>query len=88
MTANCKDIFSPLAQERLRSFYPLTLAKKYPNAGKTQVWHWVFLLVRRWRNKETGEQGRYYIDSSVIQRTLHEAVDLFRLMIRKKDVIF
>ena len=29
---------------------------------------------RRWRNKETGEQGRHHIDPSVIQRTLHEAV--------------
>jgi DNA integrase len=48
----------------------------------------VFPQARRWRNKETGEQGRHHIDSSVIQRTLHEVVDLFRLMIRKKDVIF
>ena len=54
--------------------YPVTLAKKYPNAGKTQVWHWVLLLVRRWRNKKTDEQGRHHIDPSVIQRTLHEAV--------------
>ena len=54
MTANCKDIFSPLAQERLRPFYPLALAKKYPNAGKTQFRQWVFLQARRWRNKETG----------------------------------
>jgi len=88
MTANCKDIFSPLAQERLRLLYPVTPAKKYPNTGKTWAWQWVFPQARRWRNKETGEQGRHHIDSSVIQRTLHEVVDLFRLMIRKKDVIF
>ena len=74
MTANCKDIFSPLAWERLRSFYPFALAKKYPNAGKTWIWQWVFPQARRWRNKETGEQGRHHIDPSVIQRTLHEAV--------------
>jgi len=48
----------------------------------------VFPQACRWRNKETGEQGRHHIDPSVIQRTLHEAVDLFQLMIRKKDVIF
>ena len=29
---------------------------------------------RRWRNKETDEQGRHHIDPSVIQRTVHEAV--------------
>ena len=53
---------------------PSALAKKYPNAGKTWAWQWVFPQVRRWQNKETGEQGRHHIDPSVIQRTLHEAV--------------
>ena len=50
---------------------PFALAKRYPNAGKTQVWQRVFLQTRRWQNKETGEQ---HIEPSVIQRTLHEAV--------------
>ena len=41
------------------------------------------------RNKKTDEQGRYHIDPSVIQRTLHEAVDLFRLIFEgSKDVTF
>jgi len=65
--ADCKDGFGlvPL---------PSALAKKYPNAGKTWAWQWVFPQARRWQNKETGEQGRHHIDPSVIQRTLHEAV--------------
>jgi integron integrase len=65
--ADCKDGFgaAPL---------PSALAKKYPNAGKMWAWQWVFPQARRWRNKETGEQGRYHIDPSVIQRTLHEVV--------------
>ena len=50
---------------------PFALAKRYPNAGKTQVWQRVFLQTRRWQNKETGE---HHIAPSVIQRTLHEAV--------------
>ncbi|UTC67812.1 MULTISPECIES: integron integrase [unclassified Treponema] len=65
--ADCKDGFGSVP-------LPFALAKKYPNAGKTWAWQWVFPQARRWRNKETGEQGRHHIDPSVIQRTLHEAV--------------
>ena len=65
--ADCKDGFGSVP-------LPFTLAKKYPNAGKSWAWQWVFPQARRWRNKETGEQGRHHIDPSVIQRTLHEAV--------------
>ncbi|MEL3905592.1 MAG: integron integrase [Treponema sp.] len=65
--ADCKDGFGSVP-------LPSALAKKYPNAGKTWTWQWVFPQARRWRNKETGEQGRHHIDPSVIQRTLHEAV--------------
>ena len=54
--------------------FHLLSSKKYPNAGKTWAWQWVFPQARRWQNKETGEEGRHHIDPSVIQRTLHEAV--------------
>ena len=64
---DCKDGFGSVP-------LPFALAKKYPNAGKNWAWQWVFPQVRRWQNKETGEQGRYHVDPSVIQRTLHEAV--------------
>ena len=65
--ADCKDGFGSVP-------LPSALAKKYPNAGKNWAWQWVFPQVHRWQNKETGEQGRYHVDPSVIQRTLHEAV--------------
>jgi len=65
--ADCKDGFGSVP-------LPFALAKKYPNAGKTWAWQWVFPQARRWRNKETGEQGRHHIDPSIIQRTLHEVV--------------
>lgn len=65
--ADCKDGFGSVP-------LPSALAKKYPTAGKSWAWQWVFPQARRWRNKETGEQGRHHIDPSVIQRTLHEAV--------------
>ncbi|MGP1577734.1 MAG: integron integrase [Treponema sp.] len=64
---DCKDGFGSVP-------LPSALAKKYPNAGKMWAWQWVFPQARRWRNKETGEQGRHHIDPSVIQRTVHEAV--------------
>lgn len=67
--ADCKEGFGSVPVP-----LPFALAKKYPNAGKAWVWQWVFPQARRWRNKETGEQGRHHIDPSVIQRTLHEAV--------------
>ena len=65
--ADCKDGFGSVP-------LPFALAKKYPNAGKTWAWQWVFPQARRWRNKDTGEQGRHHIDPSVIQRVVHEAV--------------
>ena len=65
--ADCKDGFGSLP-------LPSALTKKYPNTGKSWAWQWVFPQARRWRNKETGEQGRHHIDPSIIQRTLHEAV--------------
>ena len=56
--ADCKDGFGSVP-------LPSALAKKYPNAGKTWAWQWVFPQARRWQNKETGEQGRYHIDPSL-----------------------
>jgi len=32
------------------------------------IWQWVFPQVTRWRNRDTGEQGRHHLDPSVIQR--------------------
>ena len=56
---------------------PYALERKYPNAARE--WKWVFPQARRWRNRNTGEQGRHHIDESIIQRAVKEAVTRTRL---------
>jgi len=53
---------------------PGALDKKYPNAASDWSWQWVFPQERRWVNESTGEQGRYHMDPSIMQRVVHEAV--------------
>lgn len=53
---------------------PNALNRKYPTASREWVWQWVFPQVTRWRNRETGEQGRHHLDPSVIQRAVRAAV--------------
>ncbi len=53
---------------------PDALLLKYPNAGSEWPWQWVFPQERRWRNPETGAQGRHHMDESILQRAVHEAV--------------
>ena len=53
---------------------PNALGRKYTSASREWVWQWVFPQVTRWRNRETGEQGRHHLDPSVIQRAVRAAV--------------
>jgi integron integrase len=53
---------------------PYALDRKYPNAASDWRWQWVFPQERRWRNSETGEQGRHHVDESLVQRAVKEAV--------------
>ncbi len=55
-------------------FIPESLSKKYPYAGRSWLWQWVFPQDRRWRNPVNGVQGRHHVDSTVIQRAVAEAV--------------
>lgn len=55
---------------------PTSVEKKYPSASREWAWQWVFPQRRRWRNLETGKQGRFHIDPSVAQRAVHDAVKL------------
>jgi site-specific recombinase XerD len=52
---------------------PDALERKYPNAAAEWRWQWVFPQERRWRNERTGQQGRHYMDQSIVQRAVHEA---------------
>ena len=53
---------------------PDALARKYPKAAWEWRWQHVFPQAHRWMNARTGEQGRYHIDESLIQRAVKAAV--------------
>lgn len=52
---------------------PGALDKKYPRSSTDWAWQWVFPQERRWRDRESGKQGRYHMDASLLQRAVHEA---------------
>jgi integron integrase len=53
---------------------PEALQRKYPNAATDWRWQWVFPQKHRWKNAETGEQGRHHVDESILQRAVKDAV--------------
>ena len=53
---------------------PHALDRKYPHAPVEWGWQWVFPQQHRWRNSETGEQGRHHLDPTVIQKAVRRAV--------------
>jgi len=54
---------------------PGALDRKYVNASREWIWQWVFPQDRRWKNRDTGQQGRYHMDKSLLQRQVRRAVD-------------
>jgi integron integrase len=53
---------------------PGSLDRKYTNGSGDWPWQWVFPQERRWKDQKTGEQGRFHMDESTMQRAVHEAV--------------
>jgi integron integrase len=53
---------------------PGALRRKYRNADKQWNWQWVFPQHQRWRNDQTGEQGRHHLDPSLVQKAIRCAV--------------
>ena len=53
---------------------PGQLAKKYPDAEKEFKWQWLFPQKNRWKNEKTGEQGRWHLDESLMQRAVKQAI--------------
>jgi integron integrase len=58
-----------------RVFLPDALARKYPNAPREWRWQWVFPQEKRWKNLQTGEQGRHHVHETIIQRAVKQAVE-------------
>ncbi|MBM5786172.1 MAG: integron integrase [Cyanobacteria bacterium M_surface_10_m2_119] len=53
---------------------PYALVRKYPNANREWACQWVFPQQNRWRDKESGAQGRHHLDPSLIQKAVKRAV--------------
>ena len=53
---------------------PDALAGKYPDAEKELKWQWLFPQKNRWKNKQTGEEGRWHLDGTLLQRAVKAAV--------------
>src|SRR3989441_2461572 len=53
---------------------PTALARKYPNAGREWVWHWVFPATRMYVERLTGQRRRHHLHESVLQRAVKHAV--------------
>lgn len=57
-----------------RVLLPNALDRKYPKAPKEWRWQWVFPQENRWKNTQTGEEGRHHVHESIIQKAVNGAV--------------
>lgn len=53
---------------------PEAFGKKSPSASKEFKWQWLFPQKNRWKNEETGEEGRWHLDESLLQRAVKQAM--------------
>jgi integron integrase len=60
---------------------PYAVGRKFPNAGATVLWQWVFPANRIYLHRETGERRRHHFHESAVQRAVQQSV--LRAGIRK-----
>ena len=53
---------------------PHALGRKYPNAGRSWAWQWLFPARRLHQDSASGERRRHHVDPSAMQRAMAEAV--------------
>jgi site-specific recombinase XerD len=53
---------------------PGALAGKYPAGSREFKWQWLFLQKNRWKNLETGQEGRWHLDESLMQRAVKQDI--------------
>jgi len=58
---------------------PEVLNRKYPNALKDWRWQWVFPQKNRWKNQNTGNEGRHHVHESIIQKVVKGSVRMVGL---------
>ena len=53
---------------------PGALGAKYPSGSKEFKWQWLFPQKNRWKNLQSGEEGRWHLDESLMQRAVKQAI--------------
>jgi integron integrase len=53
---------------------PGALSRKYPQAGRSLPWHWVFPATRTYADPVTGRRYRHHLHESAVQRAMTDAV--------------
>lgn len=53
---------------------PDALDRKYPDAGRTWPWQWVFPATRTYLHAATGQRRRHHLHETVLQDAVHRAV--------------
>ena len=53
---------------------PQALSDKYQGGSKEFKWQWLFPQKKRWKNIQTGEEGRWHLDESLMQRAVNQAI--------------
>ena len=53
---------------------PNALDSKYPSDSKELKWQWHFPQKNRWKNELTGQEGRWHVDKSLMQRAVKTAI--------------
>lgn len=53
---------------------PQALSDKYQGGSKEFKWQWLFPQKNRWKNIQTGEEGRWHLDESLMQRAIKQAI--------------
>ncbi len=62
-----------LAEGRADVYMPHALAKKYPGAGKSWIWQWVFPAKNCSRNPRTGKVRRHHTHETGLQKAVANA---------------
>jgi len=60
-------------------FLPYALAAKYPNAGKSWAWQYVFPAPVLSRDPRSGQERRHHLSESTIQKAVKEAIRKSRI---------
>lgn len=53
---------------------PYQLEKKSPQLATSLMWQWLFPQKNRWKNAQTGMEGRHHMDDSLMQRAVKQAI--------------